>query len=1032
MQTLERSRKTLDEVREKLAGLEPVLDDALLDAQGSEVHQRARVALHATAGASEGVLHTISDLDGRADLLQSEWTAKRRWIEEGLSDLETSLARLAERKPHAAAQQWIHELLDAVRAGEWDAAKSIVRISLPLPGELVEGAETIRGEFRRWLEGDEQAGLELCNALTSGGVAGWSDVLDAQTMSRVHRVAAWLALCKLGVPDEARRHLEQAVELDPDRGLSYGDRSAYFLALGDLVAAASDAQRAIELSPHDAVGYLYLGAWAELSGEFAEARELYLRGFDKMPTHLITLQPKRASLLEPPGGMLVAAGETLLGRRRSDVALVLLDAALTAGVSGLEPHPDAVVHGLRSRALELEKNRSEAAEAAVEAGKRHHWNNNLSQALEELRRAIDLNPKVADAGWYVADSLIASSVDPAELRPRQEPLREARSEWESWAKKVGLPTGPDSWAYLTRAIIAEKEWFFRVDDRTDARWESVYFVEKALAHQDDDPFRWGFATKYLHMAGLPANALEAAEIGRSLGGTSETLLSERVALLANAGRFEDADQALQEYVSWYGDSPWSYGVKGWLALHLAHTGTGWLDYDRSRLESAVEHFTSAIEGHSDVPWTLELRALSRLALGDVAGAHEDLRSILQDGDPVDGWGKCRLAIAAIALEEHEEAERWLSAAREDDESTRDSLTALAYAALVAGELERGAEEFETALVYSSDTRDLDDTVGHMLLRLRAAGLEAESEPAGVVRQVADEAGARRRAELEAEPTTAEGELAVRLATFESVSSSKLPAQAVALLAVHARRDLRAGEFERAEAMYDRLIGSAFEPEAAIALERTLLAARDAAVEAGNVAVVKKSHERLAKLGSADRVQEALDVSAALLATDDPEAAWAELERVDEGKLDAPQKLDLALRRADIAVARGDGTQSASHLRDALEVTEQAGDRAGAAQIEVRLSFADVLAGDQAAASGHVLAALRNWREAGAFDPMWMLVEEFRGLASSETRGWSQAAPTVREVVGELGDRGELGQFTTIEPDAIEQQLALVGETQAAS
>jgi tetratricopeptide (TPR) repeat protein len=1027
-QTLDRSRGRLDDMRDELGRLEPALDEALLKAGVSDEHRRARAALQATSGAAEDLVQSLSELGGRAGLLQAEWVAVRRWTDDGLADLQRTLAQLAARKPSAAAQQWIHEMLDAVRAGEWDALRSLADLPFPLPDELSEGAEAVRQKLRRWLEGDNGAGIELCNELTTGGIAGWTDVLDAQTLSRVHRVAAWLAFRRMTNWEAARDHLEKAVELDPDRGLTYGDRAAYLLALGDLTAAASDAQRAIELSPHDAVGYLYLGGWAELSGEFAEARELYLRGFDKMPTHLITLQPRRSSLLDPPGGMLVAAGETLLGRRRPDAALALLDEALVVGVPGTDNYPDAVVHALRSRALELDRKPRDAAVAAVEAGKRYQWSNNFPQALVELQRALELDPRAEEAGWYLADTFIALTVNPEHERPRLEPLRQARQTWESWAKKVGPPSGPTSWAYLTRAIIGEKEWYTREKDRADARWEAVYFVEKALVHADDDSYRWGFATKYLSLVGLPTNALEAAERGVALGGTWETLLSGRVALLANVGKLEDAEQALQEFVSWHGESPWARGVQGWLGFHLAR-GDGPTEFDRSRLETAVQDFTFAIDGLFDVPWSLEMRALARLALRDVSGAQEDFRALLDRGDPVDGWGKVRLAMAAITLGARDQADHWLEAAREDDDAASNQVALVeSFAALAAGDLQSGSAGLEVVLDACPSIRDLDDTVVHTLLRLRTIGRGDESAAARVVRRVAEDGGERRRAQLVAEPATAEAELAAQLAPFETTDPAELPAAAVALLAVHGRRSLGAGQSEQAEAAYRRLVGSSFEPEATIALEQTLLAMRDAAMAAGDADAVKSVHKRLAKLGKSDSVQQSLDVSAALLQAGRAGEAQAELEGVKERRLDRTRTLDLHRRRAEIALARGDGVESATHLRRALAVAEEIGDRPAVAQIELRLSLADFTAGERSGAARHLVAALRNWQQAGAFDPAWMMVEEFRGLTATRSPGWATAASAIRSVVSELDDR-ELKQFTTTDTGTLERELELVAQEQ---
>jgi tetratricopeptide (TPR) repeat protein len=218
-----------------------------------------------------------------------------------------------------------------------------------------------------------------------------------------------------------------------------------------------------------------------------------------------------------------------------------------------------------------------------------------------------------------------------------------------------------------------------------------------------------------------------------------------------------------------------------------------------------------------------------------------------------------------------------------------------------------------------------------------------------------------------------------------------------------------------------LVGSIFEPEAGMALERTLLAARDAMLAAGEVEAVRSLHDRLAEIGGSGDVQRSFDVAAALVAAGEPERAWEELERLG-GDLDDSVLLELHRRRADIAFARGDDAESTAQLRRALELAEKSGDRAAVAQLELRLSLADFSAGDEATASRHMVSALSNWQQAGAFDPLLVMVEELRGLTSTRSRGWTAALAAIRDVVRELDDRGELLHFTLTDRSTIEREL----------
>ena len=425
---------------------------------------RIRTLLEELAASLDQTAAAVRARIDRLDAEERERLAEQRYSPEGLQALAAELASLARPardgarpRPHAAARRWLEELFTAIRASEREAAAAIA--ALPLDGgELAPGADLVRALVDR-LRTDEAAGLELAERLAAGELDGWERVLDAAARARAHRLAALFSIRAGHDAERARGHAAEAVRLEPQNGVNHAERALVALYAGDLAAAAADAHEAIELSPGDAGGHLALGLWAELGSEHADAEAAYARGLDRLTTYAIARIARRASVVEPSGLLLILAAERLLAAGQAERALELADAALTAGVRGQTPYPDARVHRMRHRALRRLERRDEAADAAREAGKRHLWNDESAEALEELDAAVTLAPDVAEGFWLLAearlrvaagapagyDAALTSGGRPSGASARRSATTPGRTSPGRWPASCARPTPAPGW-----------------------------------------------------------------------------------------------------------------------------------------------------------------------------------------------------------------------------------------------------------------------------------------------------------------------------------------------------------------------------------------------------------------------------------------------------------------------------------------------------------------------------------------------------------------------------------------------------------
>jgi tetratricopeptide (TPR) repeat protein len=991
-QSLATWRAAFDDVARQAHDSHTLFDEALSDADSEDAHAGALVALARVRARGEHAIAAIANLTHRVEQLHAEWRAARRYDPDVVQGLAEELAARVAADAVSGAREWLAEILEAVDAGEWDAAETLAGSELGWPAELAAGARELRDGARQWRRGDHTAGLELMERLGDGDLDGWRRVLSLELRSRAYRLAAWVSLRHLKDAGLAEEHLGTAITLWPHAGRMHAERAAYYLSTGDLDMAATDAQRSVELATDDAAGYLELGIWAELSGDFDDADEFYRRALTLLPTFEVARLGRRVALMDPPGRLLTRAAEVLLDARRPRDALLIAEQALHADQRGPELHPQAATHDVRALALEQLKDRepAEAAAAALEAGRLHAWNGNVHWAIERFERALALDDGLREVGWLLADARLTTSLPVGATLTDQPTVQRALETWEGWAAKVGPPQGATSWAYLTRAMIADLGTQRPEADRLAGIWDALLYVEKALLHDRVDPQRWGYAAQYLRFLHLDELAFEAADRGYELGSAERQVLAERLAQLAHRGPLDEADRLARELVTMFGNDPWVSAARAWLAIHS----------DRAtRYVRGLELLELPIAGGNDPSWYYEMRALCHVGRRDLDAARADFREMLVRALPVDGPTKCRLELAAVALGDATQAARWSAEAARDPTSrpiTR--LTADAFAAFARGELDAATELLTRAATHATSVVELHDVCDLTLLRLPLLDGDDDTLLARERAVAAVAAGPVKEREqaLRRTPPSADQELADALAA-SAAEDAPHPVARVALLAVKARRDAQAGRLSEAAASYQELISSSFEPEAALGLTRALRGLARQQASAGHVDRVRELTARMSALGNVSGADVATTVASALESSGRRSAARERLETAITTSTDDRERAKLHQRAGELALADDDLDDASTHFQAALDIAGDA-DHGRRGQVQIRMALIAVLRDDPAAAREHLIATARAWKDGGAIDPTAALIGELDGLTRLRHGGWEVAAREALELV----------------------------------
>jgi tetratricopeptide (TPR) repeat protein len=936
------------------------------------------------AAVQEGLRH-FADRAGQEHQL---WHESRRFRPEVVEQALAEFRDQAGQDPVVAATAWAAQVVEALARHEHDAAMQLIEGYPDRRGAVASVLKSLLGDVRLWADGDEKAavrvGVRLREALAGQA---W---LAVQTQAQLVMLLA-TADQQAGRSDAAVRILDEAFETLPAAGVLEAERAGLSLARGQHDDAAQRARLAVERAPGCADGYFHLGTCTERDGDLTEAAELYEEGCTRGTLLTLTRAGTGATFLRATGLLHFTRARRLAELGHPQEALDATDDALRESVAGDVLYSNAPVHELRVALLSDIGRQDEAAATALKAGQQYLKNGDAARALPLLERAWSMEPRLPEAGWYYADALRAASSPRGSLSPDIEWVERAVQVWADRAARFGPPEAGDAWAYRVRAQLCELAAEAANTAAGAAAWAALVYVEKALVLDQADADLWGWHSRFLSRLSMDDAAMESADRGFTLDPDNRTVLRLRLRLLANAGRYTDAEETLDRLPS-RATEPYLVAVRAWLLYH------------RGQYEKAVKAFELPLAEGYDPGWCLEHRASCFVRLGRPAAARADLERLLGVEVRQSPVSTLRRAAALVELGRLDEASGELDQLEIDDRIDIADLTAVWVAMYLArGDLAAARVAGERYIRDAGSVSDVLDTLSNWreylyLLADQGADVTAAS-------RVIDELAEWREANGQ-RPPPADAGREIEHASQEHAPEPPGSDPRIALAAMTARRLLADGDdLERAEAILRGLEGTPFDPEAGIAVTAVLQQRLTLAVSRGEEGRARKIYEELADRGAAPASAVEVVIADALAAAGRYRQAIKALAAARIRLLDEDRPVvRVDVRIGEYALRVGDVDASLAAFGHALENAQASDDWLAQAQIRARMATALALRGDGDSVTEHLTLALGALDHEGAMAPSSTLGHELAAVA--ETADASSALGLIAESLRRAVDRVE--------------------------
>ena len=185
--------------------------------------------------------------------------------------------------------------------------------------------------------------------------------------------------------------------------------------------------------------------------------------------------------------------------------------------------------------------KTEAAEAFFEAGRRFTLRNELQIAVELLTHAVELDGNITPIYWELADALMRNSSRSVPPYVDEETLDESVDVLEASTTKSA--SNELSWVYFERAQINQTRASLPGKDRWSLWWNGIAYLERALLLNERTPIpgpSWAAITvSWKRMPALSRLQKKALEYDP----TNLAALDELAAILANVGKFSSPEGA---------------------------------------------------------------------------------------------------------------------------------------------------------------------------------------------------------------------------------------------------------------------------------------------------------------------------------------------------------------------------------------------------------------------------------------------------------------------------------------------------------
>jgi tetratricopeptide (TPR) repeat protein len=681
---------------------------------------------------------------------------------------------------YSDASSWLEGLAEALVS--WDLPRCQELIDSPYAREKDESYVESWRVFT-----DQQKSPRTIISLIQQTIGGIKEINSPHSVLLQSNLMALASRILLDNLIESRRYLKEAQRLGGESHLVAAAASVYWWKKKDLRKAQDFARESVRKAKNQPEGYIEWGIWAESEERWDDADSLFEQALDKIPTDSTPAWILDGPLA-PTSGRFFLLSAKRLADQNEELALKIVDHAIKTGFKG---HNDGVAieaaaHHLRGDLLSKAGVKgSRVAEAYSNAGNCYYKAAQDAQAVSVLRRAVDENPDDFNTSWLLAEVLSWLSDD--------ESGREGVKVWDFTYSQSPPSSIPWS-AFRTKVRLSERIHGYAAPPPT--QWESIVFLERAVALADDVPSLWLYLASHHRRLGNESIGLDSAERALALAPDNALALEERAMLLANMGQYSEAEVAINEILS-RSDNTWARALRAWV---LART---------DRIDEATKILENSVKQDTNIIWYRELLNMCYSQKGEwdkAAQLDEWIFARSAENKKEDffsyGW-------AALSMRHPAEARRYFDlAAAETSTDPFDTLSGSALTSFALGDLDEGKRLLRKAIGSASQRRQLDDFVAFTfpLVEHLESTWPYGTEALNYLRDTALGEIECQRKSLSSPKTPLE-EIEGVMARF----SDRVPV-VLGPIATHARLLAQAGRTDEAAVLYEKLLAMGVFPE----------------------------------------------------------------------------------------------------------------------------------------------------------------------------------------------------------------------------
>lgn len=602
-------------------------------ARGEESYASARQTVQAHQSLAARLHSTLDETLAGLDRLEQARLRREKYSERGVSQALEILKQIFEKDPGAGFQKWLAAYAQALVDWELDTCARLAGAPLPFPSEQFPYVLLIRHGDASLQAGDWPPALPMLDYLV--GRLSESSAEEQRLLGAL--ISIFIGRIHLSQENgsAAGPAFERACSLAPADGRPLAAQGEASLARGDAGWAEANRlfSRAIEHSPDQPEGYAGKALLAEARQQWSEADEWYASAVQAALDEADLLHAVSKMLAPGTGRLYLHVARRLREDGALDRALAAVERSLELGWEDGTENPlrkalalkAEIVRDSSGPVLSPEETKR-LADLFLEAGKSYHWNNEAQPAVELLRKARELDGRNPETLFYLADGVrTLTHKTTAPFYTSEELVRESLEIWQAGMALTERMDESSAWAYMARCEIEKQISRLPGEVRKDHFWQAIVYGEQALL-LGEHPAWWGSLSYSYNELDLYANMEHVTRKAEAAAPDDIQSLEERAKLLINTGRFDSAQELLDQLREHPGVEP-QY-------LLLYQTWQAVKDFYQGNLQQALDNLKPSLETTPDDLWGISMRADVLRAMGREEEAKKDAQWVWdQRGDP---------------------------------------------------------------------------------------------------------------------------------------------------------------------------------------------------------------------------------------------------------------------------------------------------------------------------------------------------------------------------------------------------------------